>query len=114
MPRRLKLLLKVAGVMISSLLFSPSTLAVTPDDSLSTTVERSGTESLIDGGARSGDNLFHSFSDFSVPESGSASFNNASDIVNIFNRVQRIRATALVRHRSEGTLPAKQAVPLGG
>ena len=88
MSRRLKLLLKIASVVIGGLLFSPSASAqVTPDGSLSTTVERSGTESIVDGGARSGDNLFHSFDDFSIPESASASFNNASDIVNIFNRV---------------------------
>jgi len=88
MPRKLKLLLKIAGVVIGSLLFSPSTTAqVTPDGSLSTTVEQSGGESTIDGGERAGDNLFHSFRDFSVSESGSASFNNASDVVNIFNRV---------------------------
>ncbi|MEL6927413.1 MAG: filamentous hemagglutinin N-terminal domain-containing protein [Cyanobacteria bacterium J06600_6] len=60
---------------------------VTSDGSLSTTVERSDTESIINGGVRAGDNLFHSFRNFSVPESGSASFNNAESIVNIFNRV---------------------------
>ncbi|NJO42034.1 MAG: filamentous hemagglutinin N-terminal domain-containing protein [Cyanobacteria bacterium RU_5_0] len=41
----------------------------------------------IDGGARQGNNLFHSFSEFSVPTGGSASFNNATDIETIFSRV---------------------------
>ena len=34
-----------------------------------------------------GDNLFHSFRDFSVPTNGSAVFNNAPDIANIISRV---------------------------
>jgi filamentous hemagglutinin family protein len=41
----------------------------------------------IDGGATRGTNLFHSFSQFSVPTLGSASFNNALNIQNIISRV---------------------------
>jgi filamentous hemagglutinin family protein len=41
----------------------------------------------IDGGARRGGNLFHSFSQFSIPTGGSASFNNAPTILNIFARI---------------------------
>ncbi|MBD2100340.1 filamentous hemagglutinin N-terminal domain-containing protein [Leptolyngbya sp. FACHB-261] len=41
----------------------------------------------IDGGAKRGGNLFHSFQQFSVPTGGSAYFNNAPTITTIFTRV---------------------------
>jgi filamentous hemagglutinin family protein len=41
----------------------------------------------IDGGARRGSNLFHSFSQFSISAGGSAFFNNAADVQNILTRV---------------------------
>jgi len=41
----------------------------------------------INGGDRSGSNLFHSFQEFSVPTNGSAIFNNPIDIKNIFTRI---------------------------
>ncbi len=46
-----------------------------------------GKDFLINAGTRSGHNLFHSFSQFSVPTNGSAIFNNATDVHNIFSRV---------------------------
>ncbi len=36
---------------------------------------------------RVGNNLFHSFKEFSIPTGGSAIFNNSTDVVNIINRV---------------------------
>ncbi|WP_040695692.1 filamentous hemagglutinin N-terminal domain-containing protein [Nodosilinea nodulosa] len=41
----------------------------------------------VDGGARRGGNLFHSFSQLSVPTGGSIYFNNAADVQTIFSRV---------------------------
>jgi filamentous hemagglutinin family protein len=41
----------------------------------------------IDGGAVRGSNLFHSFSQFSIPTGGSAYFNNTADVQNIFSRI---------------------------
>ena len=87
MQKRFRRLLQLA-VIVASSLFSPSALAqITPDGSLPTSVERSGDDFTINDGARAGDNLFHSFDNFSVPTDGSATFNNALDVVNIFNRV---------------------------
>ncbi|MEM9271567.1 MAG: filamentous hemagglutinin N-terminal domain-containing protein [Cyanobacteria bacterium P01_F01_bin.143] len=60
---------------------------ITADGTTSTIVNQNGNDFTIEQGSRIGDNLFHSFEDFSVPTLGSAVFNNASDIANIFSRV---------------------------
>ncbi|MBE8990506.1 beta strand repeat-containing protein [Nostoc sp. LEGE 12450] len=60
---------------------------ITPDSTLNTTVSQSGDNFTITNGNRVGNNLFHSFSQFSVPSNGSAFFNNAADVQNIFSRV---------------------------
>ncbi len=46
-----------------------------------------GRDFLINNGTRSGNNLFHSFSQFSIPTNGSAIFNNATDVQTIFSRI---------------------------
>ncbi|MCJ8282099.1 MAG: filamentous hemagglutinin N-terminal domain-containing protein, partial [Rivularia sp. ALOHA_DT_140] len=61
---------------------------VSGDGSLNTNV--TSTDNLnfnINDGSRAGNNLYHSFEEFSVPNGGSAIFNNSADIVNIINRV---------------------------
>ena len=60
---------------------------VTPDGTTSTTVNQNGNNYTVEQGDRIGGNLFHSFEQFSVPTSGSAGFNNAADVANIFSRV---------------------------
>jgi filamentous hemagglutinin family protein len=60
---------------------------VVPDSTLGTQVNAIGTVFEINNGTRSGNNLFHSFSQFSIPRGGSAIFNNALDVQNIFSRV---------------------------
>lgn len=58
------------------------------DGTLSTNVTSSdGLNFTISNGDRSGGNLFHSFSQFSVPKGGSAFFNNTLDVRNIIGRV---------------------------
>ncbi len=60
---------------------------VVPDTTVRTQVIQSGAVFQINNGTRSGNNLFHSFSQFSIPTNGSAIFNNATDVQNIFSRV---------------------------
>ncbi|MBE9169800.1 filamentous hemagglutinin N-terminal domain-containing protein, partial [Pleurocapsales cyanobacterium LEGE 06147] len=66
----------------------PTRAQIASDGTLSTTVITfDGSNFIINDGNRAGSNLFHSFSEFSVPTNGSAFFNNAFDVQNIINRV---------------------------
>ncbi|MBW4629469.1 MAG: S-layer family protein [Brasilonema octagenarum HA4186-MV1] len=68
----------------------PIAAQVVPDNTLSAAERTQVTGNpnfQIDGGARRGGNLFHSFQSFSVPTGGSAFFNNAADVQNILTRV---------------------------
>ena len=62
---------------------------VTADGSLSTptSVTNSGLDYTVEGGSAVGSSLFHSFSQFSVPINGSALFENAATVRDIFARV---------------------------
>ncbi|MBW4599076.1 MAG: filamentous hemagglutinin N-terminal domain-containing protein [Calothrix sp. FI2-JRJ7] len=62
---------------------------ITPDSTLpnNSNVKLEDDTRIIEGGTRAGSNLFHSFSEFSVPTSSTAFFNNALDIQNILTRV---------------------------
>jgi filamentous hemagglutinin family protein len=69
---------------------------ISPDESLSTQTEQQGENRLnIEGGEREGNNLFHSFREFSVPEGIEAVFENAPDIENIFTRITGESASAI-------------------
>ncbi|MBE9046940.1 filamentous hemagglutinin N-terminal domain-containing protein [Pleurocapsales cyanobacterium LEGE 10410] len=65
-----------------------ATAQVTSDNTLATTVNSPNKiDFIIEGGEPREGNLFHSFREFSIPNGGSASFNNAVEIENIFSRV---------------------------
>jgi filamentous hemagglutinin family protein len=81
----------LAGSVFYALISSNPTAAQVVGDTTLPIGERSlvtGNPNFqIDGGATRGSNLFHSFTEFSVPNGGSAYFNNAADIQNILTRV---------------------------
>ncbi len=60
---------------------------IVPDGTLLTDVNNSGNMDKITGGERVGNNLFHSFEQFSITEGMKAIFDNDLDIENIFTRI---------------------------
>ncbi|BAY83542.1 hypothetical protein NIES267_30310 [Calothrix parasitica NIES-267] len=76
----------ITGLLISGLAL-PAFSQVTSDNTTNTTVNLNGNNFDILNGIQKGNNLFHSFKEFSIPTNGSATFNNSSDVVNIINRV---------------------------
>lgn len=67
---------------------NPIQAQISSDETLSTQVTTSDNLNyLINGGNRAGNNLFHSFKEFSIPTQGSAIFNHSSDVQNIISRV---------------------------
>jgi filamentous hemagglutinin family protein len=82
------------GIILSTVCFGslarivPVRAQIAPDNSLPTEVSSPDALNFtINGGATAGNNLFHSFREFSIPTNGQAFFNNPTNIVNIFNRV---------------------------
>jgi filamentous hemagglutinin family protein len=70
------------------LVANPVQAQVIPDSTLPTAVSSPDSRNFaIEGGSQRGNNLFHSFSQFSVPTGGTAIFNNSTDVQNIFSRV---------------------------
>ncbi|MEH1935821.1 MAG: S-layer family protein [Nostoc sp.] len=79
-----------AMVLPAILLWSRCAIAqVTSDGTTNTIVNPNGNNFTIINGIEKGNNLFHSFSNFSVPTGGSATFNltNTPNITTIFSRV---------------------------
>ncbi|MDY6781499.1 MAG: filamentous hemagglutinin N-terminal domain-containing protein [Cyanobacteriota bacterium] len=76
-------------LLLPLIVLTPNARAqISSDGTLSTTVTTPNNQNfIINNGDRAGTNLFHSFSQFSLPTNGSAFFNNATDITNIFSRI---------------------------
>ncbi|BAY65761.1 filamentous hemagglutinin family outer membrane protein [Calothrix brevissima NIES-22] len=81
-------------LILISVLFNPENnqvaiAQVTSDGTTNTLVQQNGNNFTILNGIEKGNNLFHSFSNFSIPQNGSATFDliNTPNIKTIFSRV---------------------------
>lgn len=86
--------MKLYACLVNSITFGFLAIAaaaqaqVTPDSTTASNVTLSGNTFEITGGTSAGQNLFHSFTNFSVPESDVARFiNNNSTVQNVISRV---------------------------
>jgi filamentous hemagglutinin family protein len=82
------LLIFTTGLLTSGMML-PTIAQVISDGTTNTIVNQSGNNFNILNGINKGNNLFHSFSNFSIPTGGSATFNlvNTPNINTIFSRV---------------------------
>jgi filamentous hemagglutinin family protein len=85
----IQFVLMLTGLLLGQ--HSPSSAQPVPDRTLgsenSSVIPRGGRNYDISGGARRGDNLFHSFSEFDVDAGGSVYFRNPAAVQNILSRV---------------------------
>ncbi|OKH42560.1 hypothetical protein NIES2101_32720 [Calothrix sp. HK-06] len=79
----------IAYYGIITILGTPVNAQIIPDANLPENSRVTTTDNVIsiEGGTKSGSNLFHSFSELSVPNGSTAYFNNTLDIQNIISRV---------------------------
>ena len=80
------------------LLLSPSQAQISSDGSLpvpTTATNEGNSKFTITDGTQVGNNLFHSFQDFSIPTKGSATFQPSASIINIIGRVTGNQASLI-------------------
>ncbi|MEO1433837.1 MAG: filamentous hemagglutinin N-terminal domain-containing protein, partial [Cyanobacteria bacterium J06633_8] len=75
------------GGLLTLGIILPVPAQVNSDGTTNTTVNLNGNNFNILNGIQKGNNLFHSFKEFSIPTGASATFENPSAIENIINRV---------------------------
>jgi filamentous hemagglutinin family protein len=77
------------NIIVQAQTYTPSNRRPAADNSqIGTIVNPTGSNNFnIDGGLRRGQNLLHSFSDFSIPTGGSANFTNPQGNQSIITRV---------------------------
>ncbi len=76
----------ISGLLTSGIML-PAVAQISSDGTTNTTVNSKGNNFDILNGIQKGNNLFHSFKEFSIPKGSSATFDNSTDVVNIINRV---------------------------
>ncbi len=96
-PKKPFLKLFLSSISILALgVVRPIYAQVVEDKTLSTTVTTNDNRNfVINNGQQVGDNLFHSFKEFSVPTNGSANFNNLPTIKNIISRVTGLSSSKI-------------------
>ncbi|MBD2202490.1 S-layer family protein [Calothrix sp. FACHB-1219] len=87
--RAIKFLAAFTTGLLTAGMVLPAMSQVISDGTINTIVNSNGNNFTIINGIEKGNNLFHSFSNFSVPSAGSAIFDlvNTPNITNIFSRV---------------------------
>jgi filamentous hemagglutinin family protein len=80
--------LSISPIVAQSQTYTPSNRTPQQDNSIGTIVNPAGVNNFnITGGLQRGQNLFHSFTDFSVPTGGAANFTNPAGNQSIITRV---------------------------
>ncbi|MGD1917748.1 MAG: filamentous hemagglutinin N-terminal domain-containing protein [Pleurocapsa sp.] len=75
------------GCLLSKAIACSSIAQIIPDGTTDTVIDSRDNATTVDRGDRAGNNLFHSFNEFSIPNGSEVLFNNPDGIANIFSRV---------------------------